>query len=124
MRFLQFMIEGGWGMWFVLTFGTITLLAAIGFARKPNTTRQHAAGSFCGATCFAILSAVSLNLAAVGSKVPNVPEWANSPRVHLIVMEGISESLAPAILGFTLLSFAWMLMAVGQRRWQRELPRD
>jgi hypothetical protein len=120
MRFWHFMVEGGWAMWFVLTFGTITLAAAAGFARWPTEGRHRAVAAFSRATGFAIASAVSLNLAAVGSKVPNIPELANDPRVHLIVMEGVSESLAPAILGFTLLSFAWIVVAVGERRWARE----
>ncbi|HYJ10609.1 MAG TPA: hypothetical protein VEX18_16415 [Polyangiaceae bacterium] len=40
----------------------------------------------------------------------------------MIVMVGIAESLAPAILGFMLLSLAWTLMAVGHRRLSRESP--
>ncbi len=120
MRFWYFMVEGGWAMWFVLGFGSMTLAAAAGFARRPAAARQRTVSAFTLATAFAVASAVSLNLAAVGAKVPNTPEWANSPRVHLIVMEGISESLAPAILGFTLLSFAWLVMAVGERRQARE----
>ena len=67
-------------------------------------------------------AAVVSGFAAVGSKVPAHPEWANSPKIHLIVMEGISESLAGGILGFCLLSLTWMVMAVGHRRLGRELP--
>jgi hypothetical protein len=117
------MSEGGWAMWFVLAIGLITVAAALGFALKPASPRQDAVRSFSLATSFMTVSAVSLDLAAVGSKVPNIPALANSPRLHLIVMEGISESLAPAILGFTLLSFAWIVMAVGQRRLTHELAR-
>jgi|KBSSwiStaDraftv2_1062776.scaffolds.fasta_scaffold651789_2 hypothetical protein len=122
MRFWYFMIEGGWAMWFVLALALITLAAAVGFARRPSSVRKDAVHSFSRATSLVIVSAVSLNLAAVGSKIPNNPQWANSPRMPLLVMEGISESLAPAILGFTLLSLAWIVMAVGQRRLSRELP--
>jgi hypothetical protein len=121
MRFLYFMGEGGWGMWFVLSFGLITLGAAVGFALRPHALRSDTVRSFSRSTTFAIISVVSLDLAAVGSRVPANPEWANSPHIHLIVMEGISESLAPAILGFTLLSLVWMIVAVGQRRLMREL---
>jgi hypothetical protein len=121
MRFLHFMAEGGWAMWFVLALGLITLGAAAGFASRPVPRRGEAVRSFSRATAFAVLSALSANLAAVGAKVPANPEWANSPRLPLIVMEGIAESLAPAILGFTLLSFAWIVEAVGQRRLTREL---
>jgi hypothetical protein len=121
MRFLQFMGQGGWGMWFVLTFGLITLAAAIGFARRPRPEGEQAVRSFSRATTFSILSTVCLDLAAVGSRVPNEPAFANHPKIHFVVMEGIAESLAPAILGCTLLCFAWLVMAVGQRRLAREL---
>jgi hypothetical protein len=122
--FFKFMGEGGWAMWFVLAFGLITWAAAVSFARKPGLTREHTVRSFTRATSFAIISAVCLDLAAVGSRVPNEPRFANHPRIYFVVMEGISESLAPAILGFTLLSFAWIVMAIGQRRLTRELPLD
>ncbi|MEO8183951.1 MAG: hypothetical protein ABI895_34445 [Deltaproteobacteria bacterium] len=124
MRFFHFMGEGGWAMWFVLALALITVLAAVGFARRPGSARKEAVCSFSRATSLVIVSAVSLNLAAVGSKIPNNPEWANSPRMPLMVMEGISESLAPAILGFTLLSLAWLVMAIGQRRLSHELSSD
>ena len=66
------------------------------------------------------MSTVCLDLAAVGARVPNEPAFANHPQLHFVVMEGISESLAPAILGSTLLCFVWLVMAVGQRRLARE----
>jgi hypothetical protein len=120
-RFVHLMGDGGWGMWFVLAFGLVTLASAVGFAWRPDPTREHAVRSFSRATFFAILSTTSLDLATVG-KVPTKLEWANSPKMPLIVMEGIAESLAPAILGFTLLSLVWLFVAVGQRRLARELP--
>ena len=122
MTLWYFMLGGGLSIWFVLLFAGFTLAAASGFARRPDARRADAVRSFSAAPAFSIVSGVCLNLAAVGSKVPANPEWANSPRLHLIVMEGISESLAPAILGFMLLSLAWTLMAVGHRRLARETP--
>ena len=76
MRFLHFMGEGGWGMWFVLIFGLITVAAAIGFALQPRPEGEHAVRSFSRATTFSILSTVCLDLAAVGSRVPNEPAFA------------------------------------------------
>jgi len=122
MGFFHFMGQGGWAMWFVLGLGLCALAAAASFALRPDSRRGEVVRSFSLATLFSSVATVSLDLAAVGSKVPANPEWANSPRLHLIVMEGIAESLAPAILGFTLLSFVWIVMAVGQRRLTRELP--
>jgi predicted benzoate:H+ symporter BenE len=122
MRLWHFMMGGGVSMWFVLLFASFTLAAAIGFARRPDARREDAVRSFSWATAFSIASGVCLNLATVGSKVPAKLEWANSPKLPLIVMQGIAESLAPAILGFMLLSLAWTLMAVGHRQLSRESP--
>src|SRR5215510_6913893 len=116
MRFWHFLQEGGWGMWFVLAFGLVTLAAAAGFALSPASARLPAVRSFSRATAFAVLSCVSVNLARVGYVVSNIPKFRDDPRMYLTVLEGISESLAPATLGFALLSFAWMLVAIGQRR--------
>jgi hypothetical protein len=120
MRLWNFMLGGGLSIWFVLLFASITIAAAIGFLRRPEPRRGESVRSFSRATLFSIGSGVCLNLAAVGSRVASTPEWANSPQVHLIVMEGIAESLAPAILGLMLLSLAWTILAAGQRRLARE----
>ena len=122
MRFWQFFLGGGFSMWFVLLFASFTLAAAIGFARRPEARGADAVRSFSWATTFSVAAGVCLNLATVGSQVPANPEWANGPKLPLIVMEGIAESLAPAILGFMLLSLAWTVVAVGQRRLSRETP--
>ena len=113
---MHFMGEGGWAMWFVLPLGLTTVAVAAAFARDPGPKRREAVYSFSRAMSFGIMSSVALNLAAVGSKVPTIPELANNPRIELVVMKGISESLAPAILGCTLLCFAWLIVAIGDRR--------
>lgn len=86
----------------------------------PHSSSTSRCSSGSAASAPSIGSGVCLNLAAVGSRVASTPEWASSPQVHLIVMEGIAESLAPAILGLMLLSLAWTIMAAGQRRLARE----
>jgi len=43
-------------------------------------------------------------------------EWAHGPDLHLVIMVGLAESMAPAIVGFTLLSLTAMLLAIGARR--------
>src|SRR4051812_13757980 len=59
MRFLRFMGEGGWAMWFVLAFGLITFAAAAGFALRPDPGRRRAMRSLGRATACSILTAVS-----------------------------------------------------------------
>lgn len=119
---MDFMRAGGMAMWFVLLFGGISLGAAIRFAFGPDPRRVDAVRSLTWATLFSTCTSVVAGFAAVGSKVPARPEWANSPKIHLIVMEGISESLAGGVLGFSLLTLTWLVMAVGHRRLARELP--
>lgn len=120
MKFIEFMIEGGWSMWFVLALGLVSLATSASFLKRPSPRQGDIVRSFTRATVFSIGTGVSVNLAAVGAKVPANPEWANSPQIHLIVMQGIAEALAPASLGFTLLSLAWVVVAVGQRKAARE----
>ncbi len=118
---LEFFQSGGTAMWFVAIFGLIALVAAIRFASAPDPRRVETVRSLTWATLFSIAAGIVAAIAAVGSKVPAHPEWSNSPKIHLIVMQGISESMAPGVLGFTLLSLVWMAMAVGHRRLAREL---
>ncbi len=117
---MEFFKSGGWSMIFVLGFSAATLGLAIASAIKPRTSREPVLRSLTTGTVFAVLCGVAMNLAAVGSKVPQNPEWAHSPDLALIVMTGISESLAPAVLGFSLLAIAWMIASVGARRLARE----
>lgn len=56
------------------------------------------------------------NLAAVGIKVPGHPEWRQHTELPLLVMQGFAESMAPGILGFSLLSLTALACAVGFSR--------
>lgn len=119
---LEFWRGGGFGMWFVLLFGALALGAAAAFAIRPDARRVAAVRDLTYATLFSSGTGVASGLATVGSQVPAHPQWANSPKIHLIVMEGISESLASGILGLSILAVTWLVMAVGHRRLARELP--
>ena len=103
-------------MWVVLLFGLIALVAAGLFAFRPDERKIAFIRAMSAATTFAVLSGVASDIGAVMHKVPQHPEWSKSPELHLIVMMGIGESMAPAILGFTLLALVWMVAAVGVRR--------
>lgn len=119
---IEFFQAGGVAMWFVLLFGALSLVAAAAFAARPDPRRIDAVRSLSVATVFSIAAGIVADLAAVGSKVPAHPEWSVSPKIHLIVMQGIAESMTPGVLGFSLLALTWMVMAVGHRRLARELP--
>lgn len=114
------MRAGGAPMWFIAIFGVVALVAAILFARRPESRRLEFIRMLSRAVLYSVGAGITSDLAAVFTKVPGNPEWAHSPDLHLIVMEGLGESMAPGILGFTLLSLVAFITAIGLRR----LPRD
>jgi hypothetical protein len=113
---IDFMRAGGFSMWIVLTFSLIALVAAGLFAFRPDERKIGFIRAMTIASLFSVASGVTSDIGAVMSKVSSHPEWSKSPDLHLIVMTGIGESMAPAILGFTLLSLVWLVSAVGVRR--------
>jgi hypothetical protein len=113
---MEFMRAGGVPIWIVLLFGLIALVTGVIFLFRPNERRARVLRSLMSATLYSVLAAIVSDLAAVMFKVPRNPAWAKSPDLPLIVMTGIGESLTPAILGFTILSLAALLSAVGHRR--------
>jgi hypothetical protein len=115
--------EGGWWMFFVLAFGLITVAAALDFAWRPSEPRLAAVRAFSRTTVFSSLAALSLNLATVAHAVAR-PSVASSPNMHAILLEGIGESLTPTTLGLSLVSFAWLVVAAGERRRARNASRD
>src|SRR4051794_28915656 len=102
MMLLHFMVVGGWGMWLVLACGLALIVQAISFARKRPSAGRRALGAFSRATLMSIPAAMSLSLAHMGAKVPNIPELRNSPRFDLVVMAGLIEATSPALLGFSM----------------------
>lgn len=113
---MEFMRAGGVPMWVVLVCGLAALVVGVLFAVRPDERKAAVLRALSNSTLFSILSGVTSCFAAVMSKVPANPVWARSPDRPLIVMTGLGEAMAPAILGFSLLSLVWLLAAVGSRR--------
>ena len=111
---MYLMRAGGFPMWIVLLFGIIILAAAILFARRPDEGKLGFIRGMSVATVFAVVSGLASNLAATFYKSLHVPEF----RAELLesVLMGVSESMSPAILGFSILSIVWLITAVGVRR--------
>lgn len=113
---VEFFQAGGFVMFFVLGFGALAIAAAVYFARSPDDRRLGLIRALSSATLFSLLAGVATDLATVFHNVPSHPEWLEGTSVEMVVMTGLAESLTPAILGFTLLSLASLVTAVGMRR--------
>ena len=113
---MQFFLEGGVAMLFVLMFGVIGLGSAIAHALRPAEAYAAFFRATARATLFAALAGTVAGFSAVFHHVPANPEWAHSPDLALIVMEGLGEALANALLGFGLLAIAWLVFAYGEKK--------
>jgi hypothetical protein len=109
-------VAGGWVMWFLTLVGTIAIVAGLGFARRPDPEKLPRITCLSRALVWTIVAGVASDLAAVGIKIPNTPKWAHSPDLALLVLEGVGESMTPAVLGGALLSVIALLTAVGHGR--------
>lgn len=107
---------GGVPMFFILAFGLLSLVSAARFAYNPAARLRGIAEALSRATLFSVATGICAALGAVFQNVPNNEEWAHSPDLHLVVMVGLGESMAPGVMGFSLLSLTWLLLAVGARR--------
>jgi hypothetical protein len=120
---LNFLLGGGLPIIFTLVFGLIAVVAAARFAIRPKAQAVAAIKALTSSVIFSSLCGVAADLAAVGKAAP---EFAASPegagQVHLILLVGFAESMAPAILGFGLLQVSWILVAFGYRRLAPQLP--
>jgi len=111
---ITFFRAGGFSMWFVLILALACLITGIRFAFTATPQRLAVIRALSWATVFSIISGVASNLTAVmwhGPKGdPSNRELAN------VIIQGLGEAITPATLGFSLLSLAWMMVAVGVRR--------
>ena len=101
-------------MWIVLGLGVAALMIAFGLIASPDARRLGTVRALTWATLFAILSGVLANLIAVFHHIARDDEAVRAPNAWLF--QGLGESLAPAVLGFTVLSITWLVVAVAVRR--------
>src|SRR5688572_33458047 len=100
---VELMKAGGWSMWLVLIFGLATLVAATFVVFGRDLGKLALVRALTLATVFAVCTGLCSNVAAV---MTHAADYTDVP-VHLVVMQGLAESLAPGILGFTMLSISW-----------------
>ena len=113
--FIEFMREGGWGMFPVLLFGSIALGSAVRYAIRPSPR----ALAFTAAMWFTCLVSVGhsmmTNVAAVFTYLED-PARAPDAQFWRILMTGLKESSRPGALGGTFLTLVPLCIAVGLLR--------
>jgi hypothetical protein len=108
--------EGGFPMWFLLAFGGLTLICAGRFATRPDSSRLRLAGALGITTLFTTFTAICADLAAIGHHLPEYLLGHPTVSFSTALMQGVAEAMSPAILGFTVLSLAALLLGLGFHR--------
>jgi hypothetical protein len=106
--------EGGGPIVFVLIFGALTLAASARFAARGDRRRLGFIVAMAAATLLSVAGAICADLAAVGHHA--LERCGDHVPLAACLLVGFAESMAPGIVGLTLLSLAAMLTAVGMSR--------
>lgn len=102
----------------ILVFGLLSVGAAFFFAVRPQRPLRGFIESMCRATLFGTLAATASAVGATlyaASHAWEAPDGGIATAGHFIA-QGFAESTSAAILGFSFLGLAHMLLAVGRRR--------
>lgn len=112
----QFIRAGGYPIWIVLALSIPMLYLGVRFAIAADARRLAFLRALTWAQLFAVGSGVASNVMAVMWKVGrHVDDYPVLPRV----MIGLGEALTPAVLGLSMLTVTWILIAFGLRRTPR-----
>jgi hypothetical protein len=105
--------EGGFPMFFLLAFGLAALVFATRYALIPGRARLRLTVGMSLATAFTTFTGAATAFSAVGHQAPEYA--AKHPELTLpeVVLVGFAESMAPVILGFTVLSLVALIVSVG-----------
>ena len=109
-------IAGGVPMLFVAVFGLVSIAAAARYAYAPGDGRFSHIAALCASVAFASLAGFAADLMTVAVTVSGTDEWSSAGNLPVYVLAGFGESMAPLILGFSMVAGAAILTAIGLRR--------
>jgi pimeloyl-ACP methyl ester carboxylesterase len=98
---------------FIVVVGVATVVAAAGFALRPQERTLAILRPLSASTAFAASSAL---LAGAAMALKNGADGALSAEALRTLVAGLAEACVAGVLGFALLGVAWLLVAVGFRR--------
>lgn len=112
---VQFFMNGGFPMWFILAFGLASLIGAVMFAARPDEIRLGSLRAMSWATGFASFAGFIAGVAVTFAACANLPA-EEAGNWHVYALMGTSESASNLILGASFLALTWLVIAIGLRR--------
>jgi hypothetical protein len=123
--FVEFMREGGWGMWPILVLGLVTTASAARYMAGPQRYCVPFVAALWVTLAVAVAHATLTDVAAVLRYLED-PARAPDGQVARLLMTGLKESTRPLALGGIFLTLAPLFVAGGiYREWaaQRDTNR-
>jgi hypothetical protein len=116
--------DGGFPMYFILGFGLVSLGWAAVYAARGKKRALGFVQAMMAATFFVVVSAVMVDLGMVFKTLAGSDDVGDARHAMAadvthrteILLEGLGESMAPGVLGFSLLGLTSLLLAVGAAR--------
>jgi uncharacterized membrane protein len=115
---LDFMREGGWGMWPILIFGLICVGTAVHFARRPSGDRLACVAASWVTTLCAVLHGMLTDAAAVFRALQD-PQRVPDAMLVRGLFTGLKEASRPGALGGIFLTLAALCVTIGFFRGRR-----
>lgn len=103
-------------MFFLLAFGVAALISAGIYALRVTRVALRVTCGLAAATGAATLGGICVDLAAVGHDVPGYVQRHPGVTLAEAVLQGLAESLAPGVLGFTFLALTALIVTLGLYR--------
>lgn len=108
--------EAGFPVFFLLAFGLLAMGFAVRFATSPSQRVFRTTLALCAATLLTSINCIFAALSAVGHQASDYLKLHPESSLSEVVLLGVGESMAPGILGFTLLSLIALILALGVYR--------
>ncbi|MRG93758.1 hypothetical protein [Polyangium spumosum] len=112
---VQFMCEGGWGMYPVLAAGSAALGAAVRYALAPDRGKLAFTAALSVTTVIATITGVWTNVGAVMSFLED-PARASDAEITRTLFQGLKEAGRPGTLAGPLLTLVAIVVSVGVLR--------
>lgn len=96
-----------------LVITAIPLIVAILFAARPSASRLELMRPVSLAAIFSTLAGLCL---AVANSLVGITRHADDPNLTRYAAQVFAESSVPAFVSFSLLTAAWLVIAIGMRR--------
>jgi len=111
---VHFIRAGGYPIWIVMALSVPLLYLGVRFAIAADARRLAILRALTWAQIAAVGSGVVSNVIAVMWYLGRGLEPGESPLPGLFI--GLGEALTPAVLGLSILTIVWILVAFGLRR--------